>query len=88
MPVKCNSLTHKGTSRALNAVSFALIDWRQPAAIAVVDLYGELLAFMRTACCPLSASTIAMNKAFTSAREGRSTRQFGRELRKAAVCRA
>jgi glc operon protein GlcG len=39
------------------------------AAVAVVDAHGELVAFMRTDGCPLPSITIAMNKAYTAARE-------------------
>ena len=41
----------------------------QGAAVAVVDSHGELVAFLRTDGCPLSSITIAINKAFTAARE-------------------
>ena len=39
------------------------------AAIAVVDPHGELVAFLRTDGCGLASIQIAMNKAFTAARE-------------------
>lgn len=39
------------------------------AAVAVVDSHGELIAFLRTDGCRLSSITIAINKAFTAARE-------------------
>jgi glc operon protein GlcG len=41
----------------------------QGAAVAVVDRHGELVAFLRSDGCPLSSITIAVNKAFTAARE-------------------
>src|SRR3990172_6269175 len=40
------------------------------AAGAVVDAHGELVAFLRTDGCKLPSITIAINKAFTAAREG------------------
>jgi glc operon protein GlcG len=39
------------------------------AAVAVVDRHGELVAFLRTDGCGLASITIAINKAFTAARE-------------------
>ncbi len=39
------------------------------AAVAVVDPHGELVAFLRTDGCGLASINIAMNKAFTAARE-------------------
>lgn len=41
----------------------------QDAAVAVVDRHGELVAFLRTDGCGLAPITIAINKAFTAARE-------------------
>jgi glc operon protein GlcG len=41
----------------------------QDAAVAVVDRHGELVAFLRTDGCGLASITIAINKAFTAARE-------------------
>jgi glc operon protein GlcG len=41
----------------------------QGAAVAVVDRHGELVAFLRTDGCGLASITIAVNKAFTAARE-------------------
>ncbi|MEO8251701.1 MAG: heme-binding protein [Chloroflexota bacterium] len=39
------------------------------AAVAVVDRHGELVAFLRTDGCGLASINIAINKAFTAARE-------------------
>jgi glc operon protein GlcG len=39
------------------------------AAVAVVDRHGELVAFLRTDGCGLASIAIAINKAFTAARE-------------------
>jgi glc operon protein GlcG len=41
----------------------------QGAAVAIVDRHGELVAFLRTDGCGLASVTIAINKAFTAARE-------------------
>jgi glc operon protein GlcG len=41
----------------------------QGAAVAVVDAHGELVAFLRTDGCGLAPINIAINKAFTAARE-------------------
>ena len=47
------------------------------AAVAVVDPHGELVAFLRTDGCPLASINNAINKAFTSAREGVESRVIG-----------
>ncbi|NWF70864.1 MAG: heme-binding protein [Chloroflexi bacterium] len=51
------------------------------AAVAVVDDHGELLAFARTDSCPLPSINIAINKAFTAARERRTSRAVGQAAR-------
>lgn len=47
------------------------------AAVAVVDRHGELVAFLRTDDCPLPSIKIAIQKAFTSARERQESRSLG-----------
>ena len=47
------------------------------AAVAVVDRHGELVAFLRTDECPLPSIKIAIQKAFTSARERQESRSLG-----------
>ena len=52
-------------------------------AVAVVDAQGELLSFFRTDDCPISAVNIAINKAFTAARD----RQENQSLQQIAATR-
>ena len=47
------------------------------AAVAVVDAHGELVAFLRTDGCKLPSIKIAIQKAFTAAREGQESRAVG-----------
>jgi glc operon protein GlcG len=63
------SLTQAEAFNILNAVVESLNAEKKAAAVAIVDAHGELLAFMRTDGCRLAAINIAINKAFTSARE-------------------
>jgi glc operon protein GlcG len=51
------------------------------AAIAVVDSHGELIAFLRLDGCKLPSLNIAINKAFTAAREGKETKAVGQASR-------
>ena len=53
----------------------------QGAAVAVVDPHGELVAFLRTDGCGLASINIAMNKAFTAARERVESRVLGERSR-------
>src|SRR4051794_6528398 len=54
---------------------------RQGAAVAVVDAHGELVAFLRTDGCGLASINIAVNKAFTAARERVESRVLGERSR-------
>ena len=47
------------------------------AAVAVVDAHGELVAFLRTDGCKLPSIKIAIQKAFTAARERQESRAVG-----------
>ena len=50
-------------------------------AVAVVDAQGELIAFLRTDGCRLPSINIAINKAFTAARERKESAEIGQASR-------
>lgn len=62
-------LGHGDALRLVQHVQAALESRGWGAAVAVVDAHGELLAFLRADGCRLPSVTIAINKAFTAARE-------------------
>lgn len=49
--------------------------------IAVCDAHGELIAFARMDGAPLSSITIAMNKAYSAARERKASKEIGNAAR-------
>lgn len=51
------------------------------AVVAVVDPWGELIAFGRMDGAPVSSVRIAMNKAYTAARERKATEEIGKKAR-------
>lgn len=75
------SISHAEAFAAVDLVRRELEGRNADAAVAVVDAHGELLAFLRTDGCRLSSITIAMNKAFTAAREQITTAELGRRSR-------
>lgn len=75
------ALSHSDVARAVKLVRDDLEERAAGAAVAVVDAHGELVAFLRTDGCRLSSITIAINKAFTAAREQIATAELGRRLR-------
>jgi glc operon protein GlcG len=61
----------------IRAVQAALDEKRQGAAVAVVDAHGEVLAMLRTDGCRLSCINVAVNKAYTAAREQGESKALG-----------
>ncbi len=70
-------LTHDEALTVLDAVREELDRRGAGAAVAVCDDHGELVAFLRTDGCRLPSITIAMNKAYTAAREQVPSKEVG-----------
>jgi glc operon protein GlcG len=70
-------LSHTDALKVITAIQADLEKQSKGAAIAVVDAQGELLAFLRTDGCKLPSITIAINKAFTAAREQKESKAIG-----------
>jgi glc operon protein GlcG len=71
------TLSHHDATQIIAAIQAELDKENKGAAVAVVDEHGELLAFLRTDGCPLASINIAINKAFTAARERRESKAVG-----------
>lgn len=67
--------------RAVAAVEAELQRLGKPAAIAVADATGELIALLRLDGTPLACIANATHKAFTAAREGKPSRAIGKAVR-------
>jgi glc operon protein GlcG len=74
-------LGYEDARRALDLISKELAGRGLAAVITVTDDHGELIALMRMDGAPLSSIVIAANKAFTAARERRSSFELGRAAR-------
>ena len=72
-----NDLSHHDAQRVLAAAQAELDRTGRGAAVAVVDHHGELVAFVRTDGCRLPSIAIAINKAFTAARERTPSKAIG-----------
>lgn len=70
-------LSHTDAMKIVDALRRELEQQGKGAAIAVADSQGELLAFLRTDGCKLPSINIAINKAYTAAREQKSSREVG-----------
>jgi glc operon protein GlcG len=74
-------LSHADALKIIAAIQAELEKAAKGAAVAVVDAQGELMAFLRTDGCRLSSITIALNKAFTAAREQKESKAIGQSSR-------
>jgi len=74
-------LSHADALKIVGAIQARLENEKKGAAVAVTDAQGELLAFLRTDGCKLPSITIAINKAFTAAREQKESYAIGESSR-------
>jgi glc operon protein GlcG len=70
-------LSHADALNIVSAIQVELEKKDKGAAIAICDAQGELLAFLRTDGCKLPSINIAINKAFTAAREMMESKTVG-----------
>ena len=75
-------LSHLDALKIVVAIQTELEKQGKSAAIAVTDTQGELLAFLRIDGCKLPSIAIAINKAFTAAREQKESKVIGDSSRK------
>ena len=78
-----HQLSHADAMRLIEAVQQELEKDDRGGAVAIADMHGELIAFLRTDGCPLPSINIAINKAFTAARERRESKAVGDASRQA-----
>jgi glc operon protein GlcG len=71
------ALSHSDAMHLLRAVQGRLDEKQLAAAVAIVDAHGELMAFLRTDECRLSCISVAINKAYTAARERAESKLLG-----------
>jgi len=69
--------------RALDAIYAEVVTRGKAGVIAVCDAHGELIAFARMDGAPFSSIAIAMNKAYSAARERKPSYEIGKAARNA-----
>ena len=70
-------LSHTDALKIIAVIQAELEKEHKGAAVAVADAHGELIAFLRTDGCKLPSINIAINKAFTAAREEKESKAVG-----------
>jgi glc operon protein GlcG len=76
-----STLEYAEARRAIDAIYGEALKRGKAGVIAVCDAHGDLIALARMDGAPLSSITIAMNKAYTAARERKSSKEIGNAAR-------
>jgi glc operon protein GlcG len=76
-----HSLDYSDAKRMIDLIVDRALQMQKAAVVAVADPHGELLAFARMDGAPVSSIRIAMNKAWTAARERKPTKDIGEKVR-------
>jgi glc operon protein GlcG len=74
-------LSHSDAQKAIDVIQAELLKRGKAGIIAVADAHGELIALLRMDGAPLASITIAINKAFTAAREAKPTTDIGAKFK-------
>jgi glc operon protein GlcG len=75
------TLDRADAERAIDAMREVLLLEGKPAVMAVADAHGDLIQLVRLDGASPSSITIAMNKAWTAAREGVRTHEIGQRVK-------
>lgn len=76
-----NTIEYAEAARAVEVIYAEVLRRGKAAVIAVCDAHGDLIAFARMDGAPFSSITIAMNKAYSAARERKPTQDIGKAAR-------
>jgi glc operon protein GlcG len=75
------SIDYAEAKRTIDLLTAEIAQSGRAGVIAVVDPAGELIAFARMDGAPVSSIRIAANKAYSAARERKSTEEIGQKAR-------
>ena len=78
-----HTIDYSEARRALELIIEKASQMQKSAAIAVADAHGDLICFARMDGAPVSSISIAMNKAWTAARERKPTKEIGDKVKHA-----
>lgn len=76
-----HSIDYSEAKRALDLIVDKALQMQKAAAVAVADAHGDVICFARMDGAPVSSIRIAMNKAWTAARERKPTREIGEKVK-------
>jgi glc operon protein GlcG len=76
-----HSLDYSEANRAVDLIVETTLHKQKAVSIAAADAHGDLICFARMDGAPVSSIRIAMNKAYTAARERKPTKEIGEKVR-------
>ena len=76
-----HTIDYSEAKRAVDLIVEKASQMQKAAAIAVADVHGDLIYFVRMDGAPVSSIHIAMNKAWTAARERKPTKEIGDKVK-------
>ncbi|MGA7693555.1 MAG: heme-binding protein [Candidatus Sulfotelmatobacter sp.] len=75
------TIDYSEARRAVDLIVERASQMQKAASVAVADSHGDLICFARMDGAPVSSILIAMNKAWTAARERKPTKEIGEKIR-------
>jgi glc operon protein GlcG len=75
------TIDYSEAKRALDLILEKASQMQKAASVAVADSHGDLICFARMDGAPVSSIRIAMNKAWTAARERQPTKEIGEKVK-------
>ena len=75
------ALDYSEANRAIALIIEKAAKMQKAVAVAVADSHGDLVAFARMDGAPVSSIRVAMNKAYTAARERKPTKDIGDKVK-------
>jgi glc operon protein GlcG len=75
------TIDHSEAKSAVDLIVERASQMQKAASVAVADAHGDVICFSRMDGAPVSSIHIAMNKAWTAARERKPTREIGEKVK-------
>jgi len=75
------TVDYSEAKRAVDLIVEKALQMQKAATVAVADAHGDLICLSRMDGAPVSSIRIAMNKAWTAARERKPTREIGEKVK-------
>jgi glc operon protein GlcG len=75
------TIDYSEAQRIVDRIVEKALQMRKAASVAVTDSHGDVICFARMDGAPVSSIQIAMNKAWTAARERKPTREIGEKVK-------